>query len=353
MKKVILCLLVTCSFFTLKAQTLLYADGRSDTYELINTVLAPGYDILAVPDCSHSDFGKHIDQVYDETLKQYVFQFHAHSEKDNDGCVDSTQQRNQIHVGKQSPPALLGTEKETVTYSWKFKLGADFIPSKTFTNLHQLTLHGTQEKSTPLFVLTAHKGTTDQLSLTYTNGTRNSVLLSQDLAPLKGAWIRATETITYGDIGAYTIELTRIDTDEVVFSYTNAAIRTWNAEADFVSPSWGIFRSISQDDEIKDEIVSFTDFSIEESDALLTFRKTIDRGDISIFPNPTSSKANIKGDLNAYDKIVLCDSFGKEIPHKTSLMSKTVDVSRLKNGIYFVVFKKDNKVSSVKKLLKF
>ncbi|MCK0132122.1 T9SS type A sorting domain-containing protein [Flavobacteriaceae bacterium F08102] len=352
MKKVLICLFASFTIFSLSAQTQLKADGRSDTYELINNMLAPGYDILAVPDCSHADFGKHIDQVFDQELNQYVFRFHAHSNEDNDECQHESQQRCEIKVTQQSPTSLLGAEKETITYTWKFKLGADFIPSKKFTYLHQLHALGGEDESTPLFALNAHKGTSDQLSLIYANGDRNSVLLTKELEPFKGTWISATETITFGEIGAYQIELKNVDTGDVLFSYKKEAIQTWKTDASCVCPSWGIFRSLDSEDEIKDEIVVYSDITVEKSDALSTFRKSIDRGDISIFPNPTSTKANIKGDLKDYDHVVLCDSFGKEIQHKVSLLTKTVDLSQLKNGIYFVVFKKDNKISSVKKILK-
>ena len=38
------------------SQVLLDADGPGNTYELITSVLAPGYDPVEEPDCSHSAF---------------------------------------------------------------------------------------------------------------------------------------------------------------------------------------------------------------------------------------------------------------------------------------------------------
>ncbi len=72
---------------TLKAQVYLDADGPGETYELINSVLAPGYNVIEAPDCAHPDFGRHIEEVYDSVLEKYVFMFHIHVTPDNDRCI--------------------------------------------------------------------------------------------------------------------------------------------------------------------------------------------------------------------------------------------------------------------------
>ena len=51
------------------------ADGPGDTYELISSVLAPGSNPIEVPDCGHGDFGRHIEEVFDEELNTDVFRF--------------------------------------------------------------------------------------------------------------------------------------------------------------------------------------------------------------------------------------------------------------------------------------
>ena len=45
------------------SQVVLNADGPGGTYELINSILAPGYDVVESPDCSHPEFGRHITEV--------------------------------------------------------------------------------------------------------------------------------------------------------------------------------------------------------------------------------------------------------------------------------------------------
>ena len=53
--------------------------GLGTTYSLMTDFLAPGYQPLELPDCSHQSFGDHIDEVFDNTLDKYVFRFHIPS----------------------------------------------------------------------------------------------------------------------------------------------------------------------------------------------------------------------------------------------------------------------------------
>ncbi len=129
----LLLLLLLALCIHLPAQTLLVADGPGDTYELINGVMAPGYDVVESPDCSHPSFGRHIDEIWDDDLQTFVFRFHLHLSPDDDRCLNSDRQRNEIKAYDHSPDNLTGTEGETVVYIWKFKLDQDFQPSNSFT----------------------------------------------------------------------------------------------------------------------------------------------------------------------------------------------------------------------------
>ena len=88
MKKLIVFFaLFYCTPPVVSSQTLLEADGPGNTYELINSVLAPGYDAVEEPDCGHLSFGRHIDELFDADLNKYVFRFHIHKSPDNDRCL--------------------------------------------------------------------------------------------------------------------------------------------------------------------------------------------------------------------------------------------------------------------------
>lgn len=224
--------LVLCFAFTanLFSQTNLNATGSSDTYALINAALAPGYDVVEVPDCGHTEFGNHIDEVFDDDLNEYVFRFHAHVGEDDDRCDKQDRQRTEIKTYDQSPDDLLGVEGETVVYKWSFKLDAGFQPSSSFTHLHQIKAVGGDESGIPKITLTARDKTPDDLELRYSENNSQTTILTVDLDPFKGNWVDVVETITYGeenDGGAYEILITNTATGVVLLEYSDDSIRMW------------------------------------------------------------------------------------------------------------------------------
>lgn len=243
---------------------ILSADGPGNTYDLITSVLAPGYNPIETPDCNHAGFGNHIDEVYDESLQKYVFQFHIHPSPDNDRCINFDRQRNEIKTYNQSPENLLGRENETVIYMWKFKLDEGFQSSPKFTHLHQLKSVGGNYSSMPMFTLTTRKSNPDRLELRYAETDQQITLKQTDLAPLINRWIEVQESIQYSSNGNYSIELTDALTQEVLFTYTNENSINWRPGAEFVRPKWGVYRSLIYAEDLRDEIVRFADFQIVE-----------------------------------------------------------------------------------------
>lgn len=249
---------------TLEAQATLTADGPGDTYELIASVLAPGYTPIEVPDCSHHHFGRHIDEIFDSELNAYVFRFYIHKSDDTDRCRKFDRQRTEIKTYDKSPDSLLGVMGETVRYTWKFKLDAGFQPSYSFTHIHQLKAVGGPEAHVPLFTLTLRKGSPDKMELRYAETTTQVTLSQLALDSLRGRWVEVTETITYGEPGSYEIQIQRVDNGSTLFSYQNNSLRTWKTNADFIRPKWGIYRSLNDAGNLRDEIVRFADFRIKE-----------------------------------------------------------------------------------------
>ena len=242
----------------------LKANGPGNTYELITSVLAPGHNPIEVPDCSHETFGEHIDELYDSELDTNVFRFIIHVTPDNDRCLNFDRQRNEIKSYNQSPDNLLGVEDETVIYNWKFKLPAGFQSSPNFTHLHQLKSVGGDLESMPMYTLTTRKGSPDRLELRYAE-TDNQITLTQtSLDPIINTWLEVTETITYSINGSYNLEIRKISDNSIVFSYSNTSIVNWRPNADFVRPKWGIYRSLINQQDLRDEEVLFADFSIIE-----------------------------------------------------------------------------------------
>ncbi|HAP36355.1 MAG TPA: fibronectin type III, partial [Bacteroidetes bacterium] len=99
-----------------RSQVLLNADGPGDTYELINSVLAPNNNVVENPECIHPEFGRHIAEVWDIDLNRYVFEFYSHVTPDNDRCINFDRQRVEIKTYDQSPANLKGVSGETIRY---------------------------------------------------------------------------------------------------------------------------------------------------------------------------------------------------------------------------------------------
>ncbi|MCX6327475.1 MAG: T9SS type A sorting domain-containing protein [Bacteroidia bacterium] len=327
------------------SQVILEADGPGNTYELINSVLAPGYDVVENPECIHPEFGRHIAEVWDADLNQYVFEFYIHVTPDNDRCIMFDRQRMEIKTYDKSPENLKGVTGETVVYKWKFRLPAGFQPSSSFTHIHQIKAVGGND-SDPIFTLTPRKGTTNKLELIHNNLTKPVIV---DLAPFLGTWVEATERIKIDSLhGTYSIVINRVSDGITLLSYSNNNLMTIRSDNVFIRPKWGIYRSLNNPSDLRDEAVRFAGFFISEetltADILIPDQEKIL---VSLFPNPSSGKVFIeysikgKADVN----IELLNLKGEKI--KTLLTheipqpgknQKTFDISDIKTGLYFVRF---------------
>ncbi|GGI58128.1 polysaccharide lyase [Winogradskyella haliclonae] len=242
----------------------LKADGSGSTYELITSVLAPDANPIETPDCNHASFGRHIDEIFDNDINTNVFRFFMHTTPDNDRCINFDRQRNEIKTYDQSPDNLKGVQNETVVYKWKFKLPSGFQTSPNFTHLHQLKSVGGNLASMPMYTLTARKSSPDRLELRYAETDTQVTLTQTPITPFLNTWVEVTETIIYGTNGTYAIEIKSINDGSVLFEYSNNSIINWRPNADFVRPKWGIYRSLINSQDLRNEEVLFADFSITE-----------------------------------------------------------------------------------------
>ncbi len=267
-------------FTTLHAQVVLNADGPGETYQLITDVLAPGYNPIETPDCNHLDFGDHIDETWDSELQSYVFNFHIHVTPDNDRCINFDRQRNEIKTYDKSPENTKGRLNETVSYNWKFKLDADFQPSSSFTHIHQIKGVGGNEISMPVITLTPRTGTPEKLQIMYSDSVTQVEIAHEDLSLFKGVWVEATEKITYKEEGSYELNIKRVSDGVCLFQYSNNNIRMWRTNAEFMRPKWGIYRSLNNSHQLRDEVVSFANISISECNFPEVFAPLIISGNV-------------------------------------------------------------------------
>ncbi|MEO7312373.1 MAG: hypothetical protein ABIX01_18365 [Chitinophagaceae bacterium] len=267
-------LLLTAS--STRAQVTLNADGPGNTYELINSVFAPGYTAVEAPDqcSSHPSFGRHVAELWDADLNQYVFEFYIHvptsfpvtaTTPDNDRCINFDRQRVEIKTYESSPDNLKGTLGETITYKWKFKVPVGFQPSSSFTHIHQIKAVGGDE-SDPLFTITVRKGTPNKIELIYvpTSGLASNKVSVVNLSLFEGQWVEATEVVKVGANGTYSMTIKRVNDGTTLIAYSNANIATIRPDNSFIRPKWGIYRSLNTPSDLRDESLRFANFSIAE-----------------------------------------------------------------------------------------
>ena len=338
-------LIVNSSF----AQLLLNADGEGNTYELITSKLAPERNPIEVPDCKHTQFGRHIDEVYDTDLDQYVFRFHIHTTEDDDRCINFDRQRNEIKAYDKSPDSLLSVEGETFVYKWKFKVDENFQSSPKFTHIHQLKAVGGSEASMPLITLTTRAESPDKLELRYARNTSQTTLHEVNLAPFKGAWCEVTERVLFGEQGVYSIKITKVSDDSTLFNYENDDIRMWKTDADFIRPKWGIYRSLEYAAQLRNEEVFFANFSIEENPDPTSNTKEVVNDNIFIFPNPIQKTIRISG-ITQDLPFEIIDSNGKKVLSGTT-SNYEIQFPRLAQGIYFLNLKTNHR-TIVKRFVK-
>lgn len=320
------------------AQVTLDSDGPGGTYELITSVLAPNNNPIEVPDCNHMAFGDHIDELFDEELNTNVFRFYIHTMPDNDRCINFDRQRNEIKSYGASPDNLLGVESEKVVYTWKFKLAAGFQSSPNFTHLHQLKSVGGDLASMPMYTLTTRKGNPDRLELRYAETSSQVTLTQTPLTPFIDTWLEVTETIEYGLTGTYEIEIKRVDDEAVLFAYADDNIVNWRPGADFVRPKWGIYRSLLNAQDLRDEAVLFANFSIEEIDVVSSVDTGVNDNTLIVFPNPLVNKICIKQMPKEVSRIQVFSLDGRKVLEERidAQTAINLDVSALASGAYVV-----------------
>ncbi len=347
--KILKFLLLLLSQISFAQITTLTADGPGNTYELINNVLAPGYNVIEVPDCVHTNFGRHIEEVFDAQLNKYVFKFHIHATQDNDRCINFDRQRNEIKTYNQSPEHLIGTYGEKFVFKWKFKLDQNFQGSNRFTHIHQIKAYGGPHEDIPVVSIIARGGSSPRLEIMHSDSLVSVQIATANLSLFKGVWVEATETITYEEGGKYQITLKNVATNATLLTYTNNNIRMWRDNAEGIRPKWGIYRSILSPEQIRDEEVLFADFYIEQVNSL-SIGKFIENKSF-LYPNPVIDNLNFyRKDI--IEQLKITDIQGKIRFQKNNLEPKNINLSFLPEGIYSINFNYKGEEEITEKIIK-
>lgn len=346
------CFLIILFFFNqfIHSQEVLDANGPGDTYAEMTAFLAPGYNPLEPPDCNHTEFGNHIDEIYDSDLGDYTYRFFIHVTADNDRCINFDRQRNEIKSYDKSPENLLGREGENVIYKWAFKLPAGFQSSSKFTHLHQLKSVGGDYSSMPMYTLTTRKSSPDRLELRYAETTSQITLSETPLSPFLNNWVEVTEKINYSTSGYYSISIVDMDMGNELFYYENTAADepkvNWRPGGEFVRPKWGIYRSLVYSEDLRNEEVLFSYFSVEEVSSLSA--NDVNNRPAILYPNPTPGIITINSQY--YKSAKVYDLNGKLI---LSTYNDEINIGNLLEGLYVVkLFDNADELMSIQKVIK-
>jgi hypothetical protein len=220
------------------ARNLLQADGPGGTYDLLRTAYT-----VEVPDCGH--MVEHISEEQDAELGRPVFVFELHVDEDDDRCTATDRQRAEIRARAED---IVAAEGETVYYAWKFKLDAGFQGSPNFTHIFQVK----SDESPPVMTLTPR---VDTMAIDGRIGEHGATELQKFL----GAWVQVELRILYAEAGELAMTIRRLSDAELLFDYSGDA-DMWDANASGHDSKFGLYRSLSSSELLRDEQVRFADF---------------------------------------------------------------------------------------------
>src|SRR6185436_335763 len=143
-------------------------------------------------------------------------------------------QRNELTVNPGNPAMYKGTQGNTMSYTWRFRLDV-MNADPTWCDIFQLKPHGALGVA-PYLALQANKW---QLQIEHF---RAGDVRMVPLASIMGVWINVRFQVKLTDPGAMSISLTK-DDGSMVMSYESDSIDMWEASTDFVRPKWGLYRN--------------------------------------------------------------------------------------------------------------
>lgn len=187
----------------------------------------------------------------------------SHVNPDNDRCRNFDRQRNEIRPDEGD---LTGGNNERMSFSWIFRLPEGFQPSNSFTHIFQLKAVGGNDTQ-PLFTFTPRRGTPNIMEAIYINSAHTTTRLqTADLTPFINTWIKARVYVTYGvaAVGRFSFTLS-VNNGRTLMSYSGN-IQMWRSDARYYRGKWGIYRSLNNSAQLRDETVRFDNICIAKGD---------------------------------------------------------------------------------------
>jgi hypothetical protein len=153
-------------------------------------------------------------------------------------------------------------------------------------------------------------------------------LTQAPLAPFIGQWVEAYEKITYNHTteegasspGQYSLVINRLSDGATLLSYSNNDIDMWRVGTTVIRPKWGIYRSLDNAQQLRDEQPRFNNFCIAKgtddcpSDTTLPdFSLTPNAATSTVAPGGTASYPLNVAPLNGFTQNVTLSLTGSNV----------------------------------------
>jgi hypothetical protein len=148
------------------------------------------------------------------------------------------------------------------------------------------------------------------------------------LAPFLGQWVEAYERIYYNHTteegattpGQYSLVINRLSDGATLLSYSNSDIDMWRVGTTVIRPKWGIYRSLDNAQQLRDEQPRFNNFCMAKapddcpSDTTLPdFSLTATVTGSTVAPGGTNTYALAVSPLNGFTQNVILGLTGSNV----------------------------------------
>jgi len=223
-----------------KATVCINADGPEgqDTYALLEAILGPR--CIENPDDDHTPPFRHVKEETDPDVGHH-FAFHVHRD-DSDMGRDNNKNRLELKVNGGANDALKGTEGETLTYTWRFKMAGDIIFSPRFNAMFQMKSFG-GNAGLPLINIKVQPNSGGERLLVEYIGDGNGgprIVGSAPLGGLKGVWLEVLCRAELTNDGSVYMTIKKPDGSTVI-TVDEKGVDMWR-QGEYIRPKWGLYR---------------------------------------------------------------------------------------------------------------
>ena len=244
-------------------------EGQVDTYDLIKNFAGP--NPIEAPDLYEINHpgSPHIFEATDQDVgDHFVFVIHRDEDRDRDRLDITDRQRNEIKTYDKSEDAVKAYEDEVMIYRWKFKIESGISLTTRFSHFFQLKAVGGDD-SMPIITLTGNvQSGDDGFEIRHSPLSSTTGLARTDRDKVEGRWLTAYVRATFSEEGDLRMIIVDEATQEVIFDISEQGLDMWRGTAGdhFVRPKWGIYRSLAEKEDLRDEeeVVRFANFEVEK-----------------------------------------------------------------------------------------